>query len=48
MMDVDGACHCGKILYKAEVNTAHVVICHCNDCQALSGTAFRVVVATTR
>jgi hypothetical protein len=46
-MYVDGSCHCGKIQYEAEVNPAHVVVCHCTDCQALSGTAFRVVVATT-
>ncbi|MGE0768757.1 MAG: GFA family protein [Hyphomicrobiaceae bacterium] len=46
-MQVDGACHCGDVKYEADVNPAHVVICHCTDCQALSGTAFRVVVATT-
>jgi hypothetical protein len=46
-MHVDGGCHCGRISYEAEVNPAHVVICHCTDCQTLSGTAFRVVVATT-
>jgi hypothetical protein len=45
-MHVDGSCHCGEIRYEAEVDPAHVVVCNCTDCQALSGTAFRVVVAT--
>ena len=45
-MKVDGACHCGKIQYEAEVDPAKVVICHCTDCQTLSGTAFRTVVQT--
>lgn len=45
-MYVDGSCHCGAIAYEADVDPAHVVVCHCTDCQVLSGTAFRVVVAT--
>jgi hypothetical protein len=45
-MKVDGACHCGSIRYEAEVDPAKVVICHCTDCQTLSGSAFRTVVAT--
>jgi hypothetical protein len=43
-MKVDGGCHCGKIRYEAEVDPAKVVVCHCTDCQTLSGSAFRVVV----
>ena len=46
-MLVDGGCHCGKISYEADVDPAHVRICHCTDCQTLSGSAFRVVVATS-
>lgn len=42
-MKVDGACHCGNIRYEAEVDPAKVIICHCTDCQTLSGTAFRTV-----
>lgn len=45
-MKVDGACHCGRIRFEAEVNPASVVICHCTDCQTLSGSAFRTVVPT--
>ena len=43
-MNVEGGCHCGAITYEAEVNPDKVVICHCIDCQKLSGTAFRTVV----
>ncbi len=42
-MQVDGSCHCGSIEYTAEIDPARVVICHCTDCQILSGSAFRVV-----
>jgi hypothetical protein len=43
-MKIDGGCHCGFIRYEAEVDPAKVVLCHCTDCQTLSGTAFRTVV----
>ena len=42
-MNIDGACHCGNISYQAEVDPAQVLICHCSDCQTLSGSAYRVV-----
>ncbi len=43
-MKIDGACHCGAITYEAEIDPEKVAICHCTDCQVLSGTAFRMVV----
>ncbi|WP_444995650.1 GFA family protein [Aliikangiella sp. IMCC44359] len=39
---VNGRCHCGRICYKAYVNPKKTRICHCKDCQHLSGSAFRV------
>jgi hypothetical protein len=42
-MLVDGACHCGAIAFEAEIDPERVRVCHCTDCQKLSGTAFRVV-----
>jgi hypothetical protein len=45
-MKIDGSCHCGRITYQAEVDSETVVICHCTDCQTLSGSAFRTVVPT--
>jgi len=47
-MQIDGQCHCGKISYVAEIDPEQVTICLCTDCQALTGTAFRVSVSTTR
>jgi len=41
-MQLTGGCHCGKITYEAEIDPEAVRICHCTDCQKLSGTAFRV------
>jgi hypothetical protein len=43
-MKIDGGCHCGYITYKAEAEPERTTICHCTDCQRLSGSAFRVVV----
>jgi hypothetical protein len=45
-MKIDGSCHCGTISYEAEIDPARVRICHCTDCQILSGSAFRVVAPT--
>ena len=43
-MKIDGGCHCGAIRYEADIDPTKVVICHCTDCQTLSGTAYRTVV----
>lgn len=43
-MNVDGGCHCGAITYAAEIDPEKVGICHCTDCQNLTGTAYRVSV----
>ena len=43
-MKIDGHCHCGYLTYEAEVKPEDAVICHCTDCQTLSGTAFRTAV----
>ena len=41
-MHVTGRCHCGKIAYEGELDPAGVSICHCTDCQMLTGSAYRV------
>ena len=43
-MHIDGACHCGNITYEADIDPEAVSICHCTDCQNLTGTAYRVSV----
>jgi len=42
-MKIDGACHCGNITYRAEIDPDDVILCHCTDCQTLSGCAYRTV-----
>ena len=46
-MRVEGACHCGHIRFTAEVDPATTSVCHCTDCQMLSGSAFRVSVRSS-
>ena len=46
-MKIDGACHCGYITYEAEADPERTSICHCTDCQMLTGTAFRTSVRAT-
>lgn len=49
MLKIDGQCHCGFVAYEAEIDADNVVICHCTDCQRLTGSPFRVTAfAATR
>jgi hypothetical protein len=43
-MKIDGSCHCGGITFEAQINPEYVVICHCTDCQTLSGAPYRASV----
>ena len=43
-MEVTGKCHCGEIAYRALVDPDHVSVCHCTDCQVLTGSPYRVSV----
>ena len=45
-MKVEGRCHCGDITFEAEIDPDAVRICHCTDCQTLTGSAYRVNVQT--
>lgn len=44
-MKVHGRCHCGAITYEAEVEPGTASVCHCLDCQMLTGSAFRANIA---
>jgi hypothetical protein len=44
-MRIEGGRLCGKVRYSAEAEPAFVGVCHCKNCQKVSGTAFAVVVA---
>ena len=41
-MQIDGQCHCGSVSYEAEIDSEAVSVCHYTDCQALTGSPFRV------
>ena len=43
-MDIDGQCHCGRVSYRAAIDPEKVSICHCTDCQNLTGSPYRVTV----
>ena len=30
-MKIQGGCHCGKIVYKAEIDPKNVWLCHCTE-----------------
>ena len=45
-MYVSGSCHCKSISFEAEIDPAALQLCHCTDCQTLTGSAFRVTVST--
>ena len=47
-MNVEGRCHCGEITYEAVVDPRGAGICHCTDCQMLTGSAYRVTVPAAR
>jgi len=44
-MKIDGGCHCGQIAFEAEVDPNAMLICHCTDCQTLTGSSYRAVVS---
>jgi len=43
-MRVEGSCHCGFVTFKADADLETAGVCHCTDCQAISGSAFRTTV----
>jgi hypothetical protein len=47
-MKIDGACHCGQLSFEADVDPEKVGICHCTDCQTLTGSAFSLFVPVPR
>jgi hypothetical protein len=43
-MKITGGCHCGYITYEGEADLDKTSICHCTDCQALSGAPYRAII----
>lgn len=46
-MKITGQCHCGLVAYSATLDPAEVSICHCTDCQRLTGSAFRITASVS-
>ena len=44
-MRIEGGCHCGRITFEATVEPGTIGLCHCSDCQTLTGSAFRATIA---
>ena len=42
-MQIHGSCHCGAITFTANIDPQRVTVCHCSDCQALSGAPMRAI-----
>ena len=40
-MRITGRCHCGNLTYKATIDPEKVLVCHCTDCQSISGSPYR-------
>ena len=43
-MKVHGGCHCEALAFEADVDPERVGLCHCTDCQKLTGSAFSTFV----
>lgn len=43
-MYISGGCHCGAITFIGEADPKRVAICHCTDCQKMSGGPYRSMV----
>lgn len=45
---ISGSCLCGKVRYSADAEPVFVGLCHCRDCQKVSGSAFATVVGVPK
>ena len=45
-MKIDGRCHCGYVTFEAEDDPETTTLCHCTDCQTMSGAPLRAVIIT--
>lgn len=43
-MLIHGSCHCEAVRFTAEIDPTQVTVCHCSDCQVLSGAPMRAIV----
>ena len=48
MQQISGKCLCGKVKYSSKADPVFTIICHCDDCQRQTGTAFSMTVGVPR
>ena len=48
MQKISGKCLCGSIEYKTDADPVFSIICHCDDCQRQTGTAFSMTVGVPK
>jgi hypothetical protein len=47
-MQIDGACHCGTITWRATADPKLVAVCYCSDCQTFGSSAFQYAARVSR
>ena len=47
-MKVHGSCHCGAIRFEADADPEKAGVCHCTDCQSLTGSAFALYLQVSK
>lgn len=47
-MKTEGRCFCGEVRFSVEVDPTKVALCHCTDCQQVSGSAFLYIALVLR
>ena len=48
MQKISGKCLCGSIEYATDAEPVFSIICHCDDCQRQTGTAFSMTVGVPK
>ena len=44
MSNINGRCLCGAVQYSSEAEPLMTAVCHCENCQQQTGTAFSIIV----
>lgn len=44
MNKISGSCLCGSVRYSSEAEPVMTAICHCDNCQRQTGTAFSIII----
>ena len=45
MLNISGSCLCGNVSYECSAEPSMTTVCHCENCQKQTGTAFSILIA---